>query len=522
MERDFSRLGGEPFDLLVIGGGIYGAWTAYDAALRGLRVALVERSDWAAGTSSASSKLIHGGLRYLEHWQFSLVRKSLVERRRLARLGPHRVHATRFVLPVYRGDHVGRLKLRAGLWLYDRLGGKNPPVELHRPRSRRALLRDYPLAPAGLVGGFTFGDCQTDDARFTLEIVDGAVEAGAVAVNHARASRLLTSGENVAGAEVEDLESGRSIEVRAGVTVNCCGPWCNELIDDRPGVRRPRIRRTKGVHLVMPALPVDDAFLLTSSEDGRVVFLLPWYGRTLVGTTDTDFEGDLDDLRVEDAEVSYLLARANRAFDRPLWNAGDVIAAFAGVRTLAGGTGLASPSAVTREWRLDEPLPRLLVPVGGKFTSARVEAQRIVNRVLDRLGRERILGRTARIPLPWAPNELQSSGPGNGLDRETLASCQSRNGLRLEKIFERLLEPPTLARRIVPDLPFCMAEVAHAARDEMARTLEDVLRRRVPLLLLCRLDEPTLREVADIAGAELGWSTQRRRDEVERVIHETA
>ena len=218
MKREFEKLRTGPFDLLVIGGGIYGAWIAYDAALRGLRVAIVEKEDWAAGTSSASSKLIHGGLRYLEHRHFGLVRRALDERRRLCRLAPHRMAPLRFVLPVYEGARAGRLRLKLGLWLYDRLGGKRQPVPRHESLARADFQRDYPFIEQDrLRGGFTYGDVVTDDARYTLEIVDGAIGAGVVAVNRAEAHGLLQEFGRVAGARIEDRETGKRIEVRATV-----------------------------------------------------------------------------------------------------------------------------------------------------------------------------------------------------------------------------------------------------------------------------------------------------------------
>jgi glycerol-3-phosphate dehydrogenase len=513
LKRDFESLGDGPFDLLVIGGGVYGAWIAYDAALRGLSVALVERTDWAAGTSSASSKLIHGGLRYLEHRQIDLVRKTLAERRLLCRLGPHRVRPLRFLMPVYKNDRVGRVKMKAGLWLYDKLAGHDPVVGGHESVDVETALRHYDLRPEGLRGGFLFGDCQTDDARFVLEIVDGACDAGAVAVNRAEATALLWEGDRVVGATVEDAWSGKTIEVRASVTVSASGAW-NAEADNVD------VRLTKGVHLVMPPLPADEGLLISSDDDGRIVFVIPWYGRTLVGTTDTDFDGSPDEVCVEREDIDYLLARVNGVIAGAPWRPSDVIATFAGLRTLPVGGDLA-PSAVTREWSLEEPNDRLLVPVGGKYTSARADAATAVDRVVSMLGREAFPCLTADRPFPWAPTgdyrewsvEALRVGLGLGLDEETVESCQQRHGARIEKIFERIRQSPELAQRVVPDAPFCLAEVIHAVTDEMAATLEDILRRRVPLLLVSRVSTKRLEEIAVIVGAFLGWSDARRRQE---------
>jgi glycerol-3-phosphate dehydrogenase len=505
--------------MLVVGGGIYGAWIAYDATLRGLRVALVEQRDWGAGTSSGSSKLIHGGLRYLESLHLGLVRKTLRERRLLARLGPHRVGPVRFALPVYAGAPVGRLRLRAGLCLYDLLAGPGQPVPRHRGLSRRAMLERYAfLEPRGLRGGFHFGDCRTDDARFTLEIVDGAVEAGAVAVNAARADGLLLRGSEVVGASVRDLVDDATLDVQATVTVNCAGPWVDALL---PSGREERATRlSKGVHLVLPALPTEDAFLVQSHADGRVIFLIPWYGRTLLGTTDTDFAGDPSAVAVEPADVDYLLDRADRVLRGAPWGPGDVIGRFAALRALPASDDL-SPSDVSREWSMVENQGRLISSIGGKYTSAREDAATAVDRVQAMLGRRVAASPTGTRPFPWAP-------PGNGswdrrlqerarrllLADPVTESLITRHGSRAEIVLDLIEQRPELADPVVADAPFCLAEALHAVTAEMALTLEDVLRRRLPVLLVSPPSDSELRRVADLVGDALGWPDARRAREV--------
>ena len=521
MKRSFRQLAAGPFDLLVIGGGIYGAWAAYDAALRGLSVALIEAEDWGAGTSQASSKLIHGGLRYLEHRHFGLVRKSLDERRRLAWLGPHRVRPLRFVLPVYAGDRVGRLKLKLGLWLYDRMAGKGAEDVGYTEPLKREALKQFDLRPEGLRGGFAFGDCQTDDARFTLEIVDGALDAGAVAVNHARAVDLLVEHGRVRGATVRDCESGATCRVRAEATLNCTGAWARRLIEPHNDGFSSSMRLTKGVHLVMPALPQEQAFLLPSNDDGRIVFLTPWYGKTLLGTTDTEFTGDPDAVRVDEGDVVYLLERARRLIPDGPWDRSDVISGFCGLRTLPDSSSR-SPTQLSREWRLDQPLEGMLVAVGGKFTSARADAVVMVNRVMKMLNRELVPSTTAQLLFPWAPEgrfsywrrTAMAQGLSLGLDEETAETLTLRFGTRIEAIFDRLRETPQLAARVVEDAPFCRAEVVHALSDEMALSLADVLRRRVPVLLISRMPEAALRDVTAMVASELQWSPRRREREL--------
>lgn len=523
MKRDFSSLAHPGLDLLVIGGGIYGAWTAYDAALRGLRVALIERTDWAAGTSSASSKLVHGGLRYLEQFHLGLVRGSLAERRRLTELAPHRVSPVRFVIPAYRGGRVGRLRWRLGLTLYDLLAGADQPVSPHETLAAAPLHHRFPfLRQDGLLGGFSYGDCQLDDARCTVEIVDGAVGAGVIAVNGAEATRLLRNSERIEGAVVTDRHTGAALDVRATVTMDCSGSWSPALLADSPATPR-ETRMTKGVHLVMPPLPANEAFLLLSQVDGRVFFLIPWYGRTLLGTTDTPFSGDPGQVEVLTEDVEYLLQAANAFLSQP-WQRGDIQASYAGLRVLPNAAG--APTNVTREWSLDVPAPGLLRSVGGKFTTARADAARAVDRVMTSLGHGAGARPTGERPFPWAPpgdfgswlQDATARGVALGLDESTAHTAALRFGSGVGALHARITTQPDLARRLDPTLPFCRAEVVHVVEQEMACTLHDVLRRRIPLLLLTSPATDVLQDAASLAGEVLGWTAERCQEEADDVL----
>lgn len=524
MKRLFQRLLDGPFDVLVVGGGIYGAWIAYDASMRGLRVALVDREDWAAGTSMSSSKLIHGGLRYLERLELGLVRKSLDERRLLARIAPHRVTPLRFTIPVYADSRVGRWRLRLGLWLYDRLAGGKQPVARHGALSPKQMLDAYPFLEAdGLKGGLTYGDCQTDDARFTLEIVAGAMHFGAVAVNRVEVVSLTRSGSRIGGARLRDVETEAEINVTAGVVVNCAGPWAQKVLCTAEPKAPPLTRLSKGVHLVMPALPTADGFLKLSNVGGGVVFLIPWYGRTLLGTTDTDYKGAPGFARAEARDVAYLLDQANQVLGGAGWGESDIVGTFAGLRALPHG-GDRPPSQVSREWTIVEPLEGLLTSIGGKYTSARVDAARAVDRVLALMKRDPLPCGTAEQPFPWAPRGENfdhwrgaaiSAGMGLGLDEVTAEACAMRYGARVERVFDILRKDASLARRIVPDAPFCMGEVDHAVRHEMARSLLDVVRRRLPLIVTARVSDAVLDEVAGRVGHLLRWDPTRTRAEIE-------
>ena len=348
--------------------------------MRGLKVALVEQGDWASATSSASSKLIHGGLRYLETFDFKLVRKALKERRMLLQVAPHRVWPLRFGVPVYTDSRNGTLKLKAGLTLYDALAGLPDEQMRHRHHDRAQFSEHFPfLDDATLKGGFTYGDAQTDDARLVLELVAGAMEHGAVCVNYARLVAWDEDRGKVCGAMVRD-------EVTKTVAASACQAICQyrRSMDgsDRTGARL--VPPEQGHPSGAARLAHSEAILLTAKEDGRVFFIIPWCGRTLLGTTDTDYRGDIDRVAVEEGEMDYLLAAANR-YLKTAWTRSDVIGSYAGVRVMKQSDD-ASPSAVSRDWELKTAGNRLHHAIGGKLTSAREDASVIVDTVCAHLG----------------------------------------------------------------------------------------------------------------------------------------
>ncbi|MDP2759606.1 MAG: glycerol-3-phosphate dehydrogenase/oxidase [Sideroxyarcus sp.] len=509
MKRDFSALNGD-FDLLICGGGIYGAWTAYAAALRGLRVALVEQGDWASATSSASSKLIHGGLRYLETYDFKLVRKALKERRVLLSIAPHRVWPLRFGVPVYDDSRNGMLKLKAGLTLYDALAGFPPEAMRHRRFGAADFLGHFPfLAAQGLRGGFTYGDAQTDDARLVLELVAGALAHGAVCVSYARLDAWHETEGTVRGATVHDEERGATVSVAARQCVSTSGQW---LATGAAG--RSWCRLSKGVHLVLPALPTHEAILLTAKSDGRVFFIIPWYGRTLLGTTDTDYRGDVNRVAVETADIDYLLAAANGYLQRQ-WTRQDVVASYAGLRVMKQSDA-AHPSAVSRDWELKTDHNGLHHALGGKLTSAREDAAVIVDTVCKQLG----VGAgctTGGRDLAWKPQQdfgvwlvaVTAQAQRLGIDAESAQWLLRRHGARVAQVLRVVEETPQSASRIVPELPLIEADLLFCAQHEMVLHLSDLLRRRLPLLILAQLDETTLRRCAETVAPVLGWDADR-------------
>ena len=521
MKRDFSLLTGRQFDLLICGGGIYGAWIAYDAALRGLRVAIVEKGDWACATSSASSKLIHGGLRYLETYDFKLVRKALAERRRLLEAAPHRVWPLRFGVPVYADSRIGTLQMKAGLILYDFLAGLSGANRAgkylaHRHFGRKAFAERFPfLKGTGLKGGFTYGDAQTDDARLVLELIAGAMQAGAVCVNYCRMTGYAESGGQVSGAKLEDMLGYNSTQVSARQIVNTTGQW---MAPSEQG--RGWYSLSKGIHLVMPALPTDEALLLTARTDGRVFFMIPWYGMTLIGTTDTDYRGDLDDVAVEAEEVSYLLAEANHYFDKA-WTEKDMVGSYAGLRVMKRSDA-ASPSAASRDWELKTASNGVHYSIGGKLTSAREDAACIVNTVCAQLGVD-VPCQTLIRRFPWAPEQdylewsaaISARARKLGIDHESAKWLVRRHGKRVEAVLRKVEHDAKLAGRITPALPFIYADLLFSAGDEMAMHLQDLLRRRMPLLILAKLTEIDLRRIAVTVAPAMGWDEAAINREVE-------
>ncbi len=506
MIRDVSSLDSREFDLLVCGGGIYGAWTAYDAAQRGLSVAIVDKGDWASGTSSGSSKLIHGGLRYLETYDFSLVRKALAERRILLKYGPHRIWPLRFGVPVYSDSRIGKLKLAAGLMLYDFLAGF--PNEDMRSMSHDKLGFSEHfecLNDTGLRGGFTYGDGQTDDARLVLELISGAQALGASCVNYCA---LINTADQVGRGQIvaaRDNVAGLRVNINAKQVVYATGRWTADTAHGSDWCRL-----SKGIHLVMPPISLEAALLLTARSDGRVFFLIPWYGMTLLGTTDDDYLGDLDDVAVEQREVTYLLEEANH-YLKTKWTESDVVGRYAGMRAMKRSSEV-SPSSASRDWELKSTDSSTHYSIGGKITSAREDAAIIVDTVCDGLGVKRTC-KTDCCRFPWAPDadyprwsaEKTIQVRELDIDEESISWLLRRHGSRVEQILATVEHDRSLAKRITHSLPIILADMLFCAEHEMVVHLHDLLRRRMPLTIMTRLDELKLREIAVLVAPQLGW-----------------
>jgi glycerol-3-phosphate dehydrogenase len=491
-----AALGGERWDLLVVGGGVTGAGIARDAALRDLRVALVDAGDFGGGTSSRSSRLVHGGLRYLETFQLHLVFEASAERRRLLRLAPHLVHPLEFVFPVFRGGPVAFPKLLAGMWLYDALSlFRN--IHPHRVLGPRAAVDAEPrLRREGLAGAAAYFDAAVDDARLALANARGAHEAGAATVPYVEVVEFIRGPRGLDGARVRDRLSGAEAEVRARLVVNATGPWSDAVRGLADPNAAPRLRPTKGAHVMVRAERLGNRHAITflSPIDQRVMFVLPSGDFSYVGTTDTDYRGDPGAAEADAADVDYLVASANAVFPEAGLTRADVVSTWAGIRPLlAPPKGSGSESATPREHEVWRDAGGLLNIAGGKLTTYRVMAQQAADRAAEILrrehGRTSAPSRTAELPLPGAPAEaweafearIERTALSVGLSASTAEHLARAHGTEAEALLNAVRADPALGRPLVAGRPYVWAEVGHAVRAEMAATVEDVLRRRMQL-----------------------------------------
>jgi glycerol-3-phosphate dehydrogenase len=473
------------FDLLVIGGGITGAGVARDAAMRGLRTALVERNDFASGTSSRSSRLIHGGLRYLEHGWLHLVLESSRERRTLMRIAPHLVRPLAFTWPVYEEARVPLWKLGAGLMVYDALGLFRNLGGNHRRLVADEVLELEPaIRHEGLRGGARYFDASTNDVRLTLATVRAAAEAGATVMNHADVRSLRHAGAHITGAHVVDRITDKGVDITARAVVNATGPWSDSIRRMADARAATALRGTKGVHIAVPRERVGnrDALTILSAVDGRVMFVLPAGSFTIVGTTDTDYAGPIDDVRATRADVDYLLRSANEYFPAAQLQSTDVVAAWAGIRPLVADGG-ADPGSTSREHSITWTAPGLLTVTGGKLTTYRSMAASVVGQIARALGVSARSAPTHRVPLP--------GGDMRSFEEEVAAASTTIGIARLAEHLVRMYgtawravwtivgSNTALSAPVVPTLPYIVAELHHAVEQEMALTLGDLLIRRL-------------------------------------------
>jgi glycerol-3-phosphate dehydrogenase len=503
-------LGSRTFDLLVVGGGITGCGVAREAALHGLSVALVEQDDFASGTSSRSSRLVHGGVRYLEHGHLNLVFESSRERRELLEIAPHLVHPLEFVWPVYAGARISLWKLGAGLLLYDALSLFRNVARHHRLTPAQVLEKEPALEAEGLVGGAIYYDAATNDARLTLANAISALEAGAVVLNHAAATALSMDGSRITGATVQDRLGGGVVQVRASVVVNATGPWSDDVRSlETPGV--PTVRGSKGSHIEVPRERIGNrnALTLLSPVDGRVLFALPAGAHAIIGTTETDTTAAPSEVRASNADVQYLLAAANTFFPAARLQADDVVSAWAGIRPLLP-VAEGSAGAVTREHAISISEHGLVSIVGGKLTTYRVMARDVVAAVLRVLRGRRVRLKPSAQPLPGGElasvdelvDEITSATSDAAMSRHLATSF----GSRWRAVWEEIGAPGG-RDRLVDGLPYTVGEARYSLQQEMACTLGDLLIRRTHIAFETRdHGEAVAERVAALAAAVHGWN----------------
>jgi len=530
--QSFAQLASDAFDVLVIGGGITGAGVALDAVARGYKVALVEKTDFASGTSSKSTKLVHGGIRYLPNFDFALVHEALIERGLLLQNAPYLVDPVAFVLPIYEGDRhpVGMpfttpggiglsFMLDMGLWLYDALAGRRN-MHHHRRISRDTVRQMAPtLVTEGLKEGFIYYDAQTNDARLTMAIIRTAAQYGAVVANYAEVTSFVTEDGKITGAHVQDKIDGRQVTIRARHIVNATGVFAEELealTGEEPQIR---IVPSKGIHLVFSREDLDigdSAIVLPETDDKRILFIVPWESRAILGTTDTG-AGDLDHPTSSPEDVKYLLDHLNRYLSVNL-TADDIISTYAGYRPLVKprkeGQGQSS-AKLSRTHVVLQADTGLVTIVGGKLTTYRLMAQDTVD-VLSKRDNTKPVHPTERLPLqgsagwPVVQKEIAQRGASLGLAVNDIVHLGHSYGTEANALLDLIADDSSLVERLLEDLPYLKAEVIHACRQEMAMTPYDILARRTSITLEDRdRGLGIVKEVAAMMARELHWMPER-------------
>ncbi len=526
MKRDFDAIAREKFDLIVIGGGIIGTGIARDASLRGIKTLLIEKEDFGYGTTSRSSRLIHGGLRYLRMLEFHLVRQDLREREVLLKIAPHLVHPYPFIIPI--ASLYYQIALSIGVRLYDVMAAGNS-MPSHQHLSRREALEMEPELEElkGLTGAILYYDCQAPfTERLGIENVLCAAEHGATIINHAQLTRFLRDGNDVCGIEVLDCLSGEAYRVKARLVVNAAGHWVDCVRDLLHGGPASTVRRTKGIHLLTPKLS-QKALVLFSPVDGRLFFVMPWLDYTLIGTTDTDYCGDLDAVCADEADVVYMLGGLRQVF--PKLRKEDIFYTIAGLRSLVH-IGGEKPSDITREHKMLDHKQRdgiegLISVLGGKITAYRAVAKDAVDMVCRKLGME-VKCITAEVPLPGAPAVSQKAvveaAKESGLSVETVTHLADLYGSRLSQVLELVRGNKKGGQPICSHFPDILAQVEHGVKQEGALTVSDFLLRRSAVGLGPCQGLDAVDTVAKEMGHVLGWSKTEQQRQVEAYLAQAA
>jgi len=520
-EAAISQLSGEQFDILVIGGGVTGVGAALDAASRGLKVALIESQDIAAGTSSRSSKLIHGGLRYLEQYNFKLVREALHERELMvSTLCPHLVKPVGFLFPLTE-KFKERTYVGAGLALYDALRGFQRALPWHKHLSKKQINEIAPSLRQDLVtGAIKYFDAQVDDARHTMSVARTAAFHGAIIATRVSAQSLIRDGKRVVGVNAIDLESGKRIAIKAGVTVMCAGIWSDELhanFELTPGYV---VTMSKGSHIVLPgsAIKSDAGIIVKTSVS--VLFIIPWGDKWIVGTTDTPYDGDKAEPFASREDVQYILDQANRVLE-PKLNAQEIIGVYAGLRPLLANNKSATTTKLSREHTVDRPAAGFVSIAGGKYTTYRVMGKDVIDRAVIELRRLTKDSVTDKLPLVGADGyfaleqQKDRMAQESGLTNETISHLLSRYGSLISELLELIAEDPKLGKQLDPELPYLKAEIVYAASHEGARSVDDVISRRTRLAFEAENHGVHLADaITTLIGPVLGWNAKAKRESI--------
>ena len=522
-QRDsaISQLAGEKFDVLVIGGGVTGVGAALDAASRGLKVALIESQDIAAGTSSRSSKLIHGGLRYLEQYDFKLVREALHERELMvSSLSPHLVKPVGFLFPLTE-KFKERTYVGAGLALYDALRGFQRALPWHKHIGQKQINEIAPsLRPDLITGAIKYFDAQVDDARHTMTIARTAARHGAVIATRVSAESLLREGKRVIGVKAKDLVTGKTINISATATIMCAGIWSDELhakFDLKPGYG---VTMSKGVHIVLPGSAIKSNAGIILKTPVSVLFLIPWGDKWIVGTTDTPYTGDRAEPFASREDVQYILDQANRVLT-PKLDLSEIIGVYAGLRPLVANNKNSATTKLSREHTVDRPAAGFISVAGGKYTTYRIMAKDAVDRAVIELRKLTPESVTEKLPLVGADGyfalvqQVERLSEASGLDAQTITHLLNRYGSMISELLVLIDENPKLAAKVDEDLLYIKAEIYYAASNEGARSVDDVISRRTRISFEARDHGVHLAdEIATIIAPVLGWSAKERKASV--------
>ena len=522
-QRDaaLKSLATNTFDVLVIGGGVTGVGAALDAASRGLKVALVEASDLASGTSSRSSKLIHGGLRYLEQYDFKLVREALHERELMvSSLAPHLVKPLAFLYPLHEKVRE-RTYVGAGLALYDALRGFQRALPGHKHISQKKILEIAPsLRPDLVTGAIKYFDAQVDDARHTMMIARTAVRHGAVVATNVRVESLVREGKRVLGVKARDTESRKLITIKATATVMCAGIWSDQLHDSFGLKAGYNVTMSKGVHIVLPkkAIQSREGIILKTAKS--VLFLIPWSNKWIVGTTDTPYTADLSKPLAEREDIEYIINEANKVL-KPKLKIEDVIGVYAGLRPLVANKKDSSTTKLSREHTVDRSAPGFVSIAGGKYTTYRVMGKDVIDLAGIELRRIIPESVTEKLPIVGADGyyaliqQAERIAEESGLSSESVIHLLNRYGSLISEVLQIIEMDPKLAKPLAKDLPYLKAEIYYAASHEGARSVDDVISRRTRLAFEATDSAIEIaNDVATLIAPILKWTAKQKKDSI--------